>query len=182
MTLPLIKSGKQELKLDFGCGTRKQEGFIGIDKIAFKGVDHVFDIGKVRWPFKSGSVDEAYTSHFVEHLTAIERIHFCNELHRVLIPGGKCAMIVPYFASSRAYGGPTHQWPPIGEMFFMYLNKDWRAEQAPHTDIKNWKDGYKCDFDATWGYGLNSQVLQRNAEFQQFAITHYKEAALDLHA
>ena len=67
-------------------------------------------------------------------------------------------------------------------MWFMYLNAEWRMSQAPHTDAKHWKDGYKCNFDATWGYGLNPKILQRNAEFQQFALDHYKEAALDIHA
>jgi len=171
-----------ELKLDLGCGTRKQEGFIGVDRIAFDGVDHVLDLAKARWPWKSNSVTEAFCSHFIEHLTPIERIHFCNELHRVLVMGGKCTLIVPHWASSRAYGDPTHQWPAIGEFWFFYLNREWRAEQAPHTDIKHWPQGYKCNFEATWGYGLSPAVLQRNADFQQFAITHYKEAALDLHA
>jgi hypothetical protein len=183
MTVAQIKSGKAaELKLDFGCGPSKKEGFTGVDKIAFKGVDYVLDIGKARWPWKSGAVAEAHSSHFVEHLTALERIHFCNELHRVLIPGGKCTVIVPHWSSSRAYGDPTHQWPPIGEMWFMYLNREWRTTQAPHTDRKHWKEGYDCDFEATWGYGMNPNILQRNAEFQQFAISYYKEACHDIHA
>lgn len=170
------------LKLDFGCGPNKREGFVGVDRIKFPGVDHVVDLGKGKWPWADGSVEEAHTSHFVEHLTAVERCHFFNELHRVLKPKGKCTVIVPHWGSCRAYGDPTHQWPPIGEFFFYYLGKEWRAANAPHSDAKHWPKGYACDFECTWGYGLNPAIQTRGTEFQQFAVNHYREAAFDLHA
>jgi hypothetical protein len=170
------------MKLDLGCGPNKREGFTGVDRIAFPGVDHVVDIGVDAWPFVDGSVEEAYSSHFVEHLTAVERIHFVNELYRVLQPGASCQIIVPHWASHRAYGDPTHQWPPIGEMWFFYLDKDWRASNAPHTDKANWQYGYDCNFTATWGYALNPALGVRSQEYQQFAVENYKEAVFDIHA
>jgi hypothetical protein len=178
--MPKIKSAGN--KIDIGCGTKKQKGFIGLDKISFPGVDYVLNIGVDRWPFEDGSVTEAYTSHFVEHLTAVERIHFCNELYRVLAKDGKCTLIVPHWSSSRAFGDPTHQWPPMGEFWFMYLAKKWRDENAPHTDADNWEQGYKCDFEVTWGYGMSPILLSRNAEFQQFAVNFYRESVYDIHA
>lgn len=177
---PLDEQGS--IRIDIGCGTKKQSGHVGLDRIAFDGVDHVIDLGQDRWPFADGSVSEAYTSHFVEHLTALERVHFCNELHRVLVPGGKCTLIVPHWGSSRAYGDPTHQWPPMGEFWFFYLLRKWRDENAPHTDARHWPQGYSCDFDATWGYGMAPSLLSRNQEFQQFALNHYREAVYDIHA
>jgi hypothetical protein len=173
---------KMALKIDLGCGPNKKQDHIGLDHIAFDGVDHALDLGSDRWPFDNGTVDEAYTSHFVEHLNAIGRIHFCNELFRVLVPAGKCTLIVPHWASCRAYGDPTHQWPPIGEFWFYYLRREWREQNAPHTDAKHWPQGYACDFDATWGYGLNPTIASGNAEFQQFAANYYREAVHDIHA
>src|SRR5262245_36420082 len=79
-----IEKAEELLKLDFGCGPNKKEGFIGVDTIKFDKVDLVLDIGKAKWPWKDNSVDEAHASHFLEHLTAEERIHFVNELYRVL--------------------------------------------------------------------------------------------------
>ena len=55
--------------IDIGCGGKKKEGFIGLDQYLMPGVDHVLDIGTERWPFADGSVDEAYSSNFLEHLT-----------------------------------------------------------------------------------------------------------------
>lgn len=191
------------LKLDIGCGKNKKPGFHGVDSIAFEGVDTVWNVvrhitvpgqvdehtGKAlqpipfssyaRWPWDDASVEEVHCSHFVEHLTAQERVHFVNELYRVLIPGGKCQIIVPHWASNRAYGDPTHQWPPVSEMWFYYLDKAWRATNAPHTDIEFNPNGFKCDFPATWGYSLHGHLITRSAEYQQHALQFWKEAAQD---
>lgn len=176
------KKAESSLKIDLGCGPRKKEGFIGCDLIKFKGVDKVFDIGKVKWPFKDSSVDEVYASHFLEHLTAVERIHFVNELQRVLKKGATATIVVPHWCSTRAYGDPTHQWPPVCEMWFYYLDQKWRDENAPHTDVKNWDKGFACNLEASWGYAAHPALLTRNSEYQQFATTFYKEAVQDMQA
>ena len=170
------------VRLDLGCGPNVKEGFTGIDRIKFKGVKHVTQLGKRPLPYKAKSVDEVHMSHFLEHLTAVERCFLLNDLYRVMKPGAKATIIVPMFSSSRAYGDPTHQWPPIGEMWFYYLSQEWRDKNAPHTDVKHWPHGYACDFEATWGYGIHPTIQQKNAEQQQYAINFYKEAAQDLHA
>jgi hypothetical protein len=162
----------QPLRLDFGCGPHPREGFEGVDSRDF-GQKHILDLTKP-WPWKDASVAEGHTSHFVEHLTAPERIHFANELYRVLAPGGKCQLIAPHWASCRAYGDLTHQWPPVSEFWFYYLSKEWRKGNAPHND------GYTCDFEATWGYSLHPLVAPRNLEYQQTAIQFWKEAAQDI--
>jgi hypothetical protein len=169
------KQAASPLKLDLGCGKNKREGFVGVDSRQFAGVDQVVDLRKP-WPWKDGSVSEAHSSHFVEHLTAPERIHFVNELYRVLAPGAKAQIIVPHWASARAYGDLTHQWPPVSEFWFYYLDKSWRAQNAPHNDF------YTCDFQVTWGYGMHPSLAVRNAEYQQYAIQNFKEAISDIAA
>lgn len=170
------------MKIDIGCGKTKKDGFIGLDQYPFDGVDHVVALGRDPLPFGDGTVEEAHASHFIEHLTQTERCQLMNELYRVMKPGAKMAMIVPHWGSTRAYGDPTHQWPPISEMWFYYLSKAWRDQNAPHTDKANWPQGYDCNFEATWGYSLHQSLLVRNQEYQQFALNHYREAAQDIHA
>lgn len=161
------------LKLDLGAGSNKRDGFHGVDILPFEGkVDTVLDL-RQPWPWADGSIEEAYSSHFIEHLTGPERIHFFNELYRVLKPKAQCQVIVPHWASGRAYGDLTHQWPPVVEMFWYYLNKDWRALNAPHVPLV-------CDFDAAWGHSLAQQWVSRNQEAQAFAINHYREVAQDM--
>lgn len=162
----------EPLRLDLGCGKNKREGFTGVDSIDF-GQDITHDLTKP-WPWADESVDEVHCSHFVEHLKADERIHFVNELYRVLKNGCKAQIIVPHWASCRAYGDLTHQWPPVSEFWFYYLSKEWRDQNAPHND------GYTCDFQATWGYAMRPDLATRNQEFQQFAMANYKEALTDI--
>ena len=177
------KKEEQPLRIDLGCGPHPREGFVGVDMFKMDNVSIVCDLAKVKWPFKDNSVDEAHAAHFIEHLTNLgdkwERTHFFNELYRVLKVGAKATLIFPHWASNRYYGDPTHK-EPFSEMGFLYLNKTWRQEQAPHSDSKWLKHGYKCNFDTTYGYNINPMLVSRNQEFQQNAINWYKEAAQDI--
>lgn len=130
------------MRLDIGCGKNKikVEGqeWIGVDAIAFDGVDLVHDM-REPWPWDDASVDEVHCSHFLEHLTGQERVHFFNELYRVLKPGAQARIITPHWSHERAYGDPTHQWPPVCSWTYFYLDKGWCEVNAPHA-------GYACDF------------------------------------
>lgn len=185
-TASLKKSRRQQLiesnghlKLDIGCGPNKRPGFIGADSIAFPGVDVVTDLRKP-WPWKDATVEEIHSSHCIEHFNSLERVHFYNEMFRVMKVGAKATLVAPFWSSGRAYGDPTHKWPPISGFSFFYLLKSWRIANAPHTDANHWPMGYKCDFDVTWGFSLHPQVASRNQEFQQFALQFYAEAAQDV--
>lgn len=175
MAKPKLKAVEQPklLKLDLGCGKNTREGFEGVDLREF-GQKHIADLRKA-WPWADGSIEEAHSSHFVEHLTAPERIHFANELCRVMRTGAKATIITPYWASARAYGDLTHQWPPVSEWWFLYLNKAWREQNAPHND------GYTCDFDQiSVPFSLHPSLIPRNQEYQQHAAVFWKEAVQDL--
>jgi SAM-dependent methyltransferase len=163
------------VKLDLGCGTGKKAGFVGVDIRPGPDVDQVVDLRQT-WPWADGSVDEAHASHVVEHFTGPERIHFVNELHRVLKPGGQAAIVIPHWCSSRAYGDLTHQWPPVSEFWFYYLKREWRQKEAPHND------GYTCDFEVSWGFGQHPGLAGRSQEAIQFAWQFYKEAVYDMYA
>lgn len=105
-----LKIKTTEIRIDCGCGKnkRKDGDWIGVDVIDFEGVDIVLDLGTKKWPWKDGTVTEVFASHFVEHLKPMERVHFVNELFRVLKPDGKAQIIVPHWCSSRAIGDLTH--------------------------------------------------------------------------
>lgn len=160
------------MKIDIGCGKNCQEGFEGIDALDF-GQKHVHDI-REGIPFEDNSVEEVHCSHFIEHLTWPERVNFINELYRVMQDGSKCTLILPHWCSCRYYGDPTHK-EPMSEFAFYYLSKAWRVDNAPHV-------GYTCDFEVTWGYSMNPVIHTRNQEYQQYAMSNFKEAITDIHA
>lgn len=164
------------LRLDFGCGVRKKEGYHGIDIKPFPGVDTVLDAGTQPWPWGDNTVDEVYASHFIEHLTAQQRIHFVNEAYRVLKPNGQLNMVAPSWSSMRAYGDLTHQWPPVTQFWPLYLNREWRIvqQQAPHNDF------YTCDFVGQSVFGMHPSLVGRSIEYQTDALTFLLEAAQDI--
>jgi hypothetical protein len=182
------------MKLDLGCGKNKREGFLGVDRIAFDGIDYVFDIAKLKdglpewkilmppqlgddfyepWPWENEEVEEANLSHSFEHLTASQRVHVLNELYRVMKTGAKCTLVTPHESSGRAYGDLTHQWPPVVDFGFYYLDPEWRKTNSPHSNLT-------CNFLATWGYSIHPAWQSRSQDAQLFALGHYREVAQDL--
>jgi len=180
------------LRLDIGCGLNKRKDgeWVGVDCLPLEGVDVVRNLA-LPWPWDTDSIEEVNCSHFLEHLTNLddkwERVHFFNELYRVMKPGAKCTLVIPHWCSNRYYGDPTHK-EPFSEMGFYYLSREWRVgdkeknagANAPHVDISNNPNGYDCNFVATWGYSMNPSLHARNVDFQQFALQNYKEAAMDI--
>ena len=121
--------------------------------------------------YATATVDDIEVEHVLEFLTADERIGFVNELHRVLKPGGKARIVTPYWASNIAYSDLAFQWPPIAEGWYFHLNADWRKVNNPL------EKRYRCNFSCTWGYSLHQLIASRNMEYQQHAVSFWKEAA-----
>lgn len=161
------------VKLDIGCGKNKQHGFIGVDSIAFEGVDVVHDVRVSPWPWADEEVEQVHCSHFIEHLTGEERVAFFNELARVMKNGAQAQIISPHWSHDCAYGDPTHKWPPISGWTFMYLNKGWREVNAPHV-------AYTCDFDWTVGGIWDEWLNIRNQDMKVFAMQRYVNSMRDI--
>lgn len=168
------KKSQGQVLLDLGSGRTKEAGWSSVDVHADFKPDVVCDLGLAAWPWAANSVDGARASHFVEHLTPPQRIHFANELWRVLKPGAQCTITTPHYASARAYGDLTHQWPPVTAWWYLYLGKEWREREAPHNV------GYKCNFEHGWGHAIPQHWLPRNDDFRVFAMQNFVEGAGDL--
>jgi len=170
------------LDLGTGKGRNKPEGFIGVDIIDHEGkppkkieaVEVCHDL-RTKWPWKSGSVDDVQANYLIHYFTVSERVHFVNELYRVLKPGAKALILTPHWCSAKAYMDSSVQFPPVSEAWFVMLNKGWR-------EMQNCVDrsGLVCNFDHTLGYGIHPGIISRAHEYQQHAMTFWKEAAQDL--
>lgn len=183
----MVSEPTTALRLDLGSGPHPSFGFTGVDSIAFSPEIAQCNLGAYGWPWPDNSVDEAKASHVIEHLTGQQRIAFCNELYRVLKPKAICVVTVPHWASHRAYGDLTHQWPPVSESWFEYLSAMWRELYAPHTDESHMRTlngasgyGYSCDFDVQWSAVYREDIAIRHRDYQEMARTHYKDVILDM--
>ena len=180
--------------LDLGCGENKQsveslfnQGVIsveqqphsiviGVDAQKVNGVDKVHDLTKFPYPFADNSIDGAFSSHFLEHLTGEQRIKYFNEMYRILKPGAKIKHIHPYYKSSRAVQDPTHQWPPICEDSYLYWNKEWRDINKLGHYLGN------CNFrvDNMAYTFMDQEWLTKNEATRNYAIKHYFNVVADL--
>lgn len=126
-----------------------------------------------RWPQKAGGVDELAIHNVLHLLTPTARVHVVNEAGRVLKSGGKLTITTPHWCAAKAYADPRVQWPPVVEGWFAYLGAASRAGLPGAS-------AFTCDFEGGLGYGLHPQIVSRNFEYQQHAVTFWKEAAQDL--
>ena len=95
---------KQQIKIELGCGNSKHAGYIGIDALALENVDITTDIEDGLHFIPDNSIDEVYSSHFLEHLDNFEMI--INEIYRILKPN---KVFVPHFSNPYFYSDPTHK-------------------------------------------------------------------------
>ena len=107
------------MKLNLGANDRRIEGFISVD-IA-PPADQIVDLSEL-WPWQDSSVDEVMALDVCEHIDTTEvdgwgmpisgRIHFMNELHRVLKPGARATIETPNAAKGSGFiQDPTHVSP-----------------------------------------------------------------------
>jgi predicted SAM-dependent methyltransferase len=93
--------------LDIGCGSKKLTGAIGMDILSLPTVDVVCDVNNTPWPFTDNTFDLVFLNHCLEHVNDV--VATLEEIHRILKPGGRVVIQVPYFRCVDAYNDPTHK-------------------------------------------------------------------------
>jgi len=96
-----------KLRIDLGCGLNKKEGYLGVDILPLPGVDYIVDIEKGFNFLDDGTVDEYYSSHFLEHINNLEFV--LSEVYRTLKKDGIFKIIVPHFTNPYYYSDYTHK-------------------------------------------------------------------------
>lgn len=169
-----VKKSPKKYNLDLACGNNKQKGFVGID-ITKKGTqaDIEHDLMKFPWPIESNSVDQIFSSHYLEHIPhgngyEDPLFNFMDEVHRVLKPGAVAQFLTPYYTSVRAFQDPTHL-RFISEPMFLYFTKEWRkVNKLTHYPVK-------CDFEIVKiDHSVNQMYSGRAQEaVQQMAMMNW---------
>lgn len=97
------------LVLDLGCGHRKTKGAIGVDNVALKSVDLLFDLLSFPYPIQSECANEVVLSHVLEHFSISEIDNVLSEVSRILVQEGQVVISVPHALSAAFYSDPTHK-------------------------------------------------------------------------
>lgn len=178
------KKKPKTIKLDIACGQAKQEGFVGIDIADTEDADIVHDLTVYPWPLEDNSVEEAFCSHYIEHVPLEVEVDgdrvdglcaFMNELYRVMENGAQVRFLYPHSRSDRAFQDPTHR-RFIPEQTWAYFAKDWReANKLDHYPLV-------CDFgiDNMFYSGFQGDWGMRSEQARAYALQHYWNIAADV--
>ncbi|MDI6721716.1 MAG: methyltransferase domain-containing protein, partial [Candidatus Aenigmarchaeota archaeon] len=88
------------MKLDIGCGDKKNENSIGIDVERTPDTD-VLASADSFLPFKDGAFDEIFCYHILEH--SEDLLFTMNEIWRISKNNARIHIRVPYFESVYAF-------------------------------------------------------------------------------
>lgn len=151
---PVISDALVEaVRLDLACGKSLRAGFEGVDLYA-ENAKHRIDLQKFPFPFADNSVDELFSSHFLEHLPAREveerdlyaeareRVSmrerflgkdflyaFMDECYRILKPAGTIYIVVPNVRADGGFQDPTHR-RFFNQNTFRYFNRALREQMG----------------------------------------------------
>ena len=126
------------MKLNLGCGYRRMEGWVNVDKFEACQPDLVLDLEKTPWPFEDDSVDEVMLIHVLEHIGASTDafLGFIKELHRVCRHGAQIRIHVPHPRHDDFLNDPTHVrviTPEVMTLFSKRENLIWQQNGAANT-------------------------------------------------
>ncbi len=96
-----------KVKVNLGAGADILAGYVNHDLFGLPGIDVIHNLNQYPWPWADGSVDEIKMYDVLEHLDDFMKA--MEELFRILAPGGRCLISVPYWNSWCAHADPTHK-------------------------------------------------------------------------
>ena len=157
---PLIKIdlgqalSSKPVVLELGCGKKKRQGAIGIDRIDLPEVDIVADVEEGLGFLPDGCVDEIYARSFFEHIQNFEKL--MSEIVRVLAKGGKVFVFVPHFSNPYYYSDPTHKRSFGLYSFYYFVDSKYQLKRkvpSYYFDTKIRIVSQKLVFDSPFFFG-----------------------------
>ncbi|MBU0637728.1 MAG: hypothetical protein KKB50_02595 [Planctomycetes bacterium] len=92
-----MQTTTKAIRINYGCGDTRRDGFVGMDVRACRGADHVLPAWDTS-PFAPNSVAEIYSRHMLEHLEPQDARRTLQAWLAILRPGGQLRLIVPDLA------------------------------------------------------------------------------------
>lgn len=94
-------------ELNLGCGHRRRDGCLNVDRVARVEPDLVWDLDQFPYPLPDSHFSRIYASDVVEHLASVPG--FMSEVHRLLAPDGLLEITTPHFSCANSFTDPTHR-------------------------------------------------------------------------
>lgn len=129
--------------LNIGCGSKVVTGqpAVNVDLRPGQGVNLVYDLNVLPWPWSDGEFDRVQAEDILEHLDDL--VASMDEIWRVLQPGGLVWIRGPHHLGLNAVVDPTHKRAfneysfdyldpnlPTGEKLSYLTDRKFRVQQA----------------------------------------------------
>jgi SAM-dependent methyltransferase len=151
--------------LHVGSGDAKLPGTTSIDMLALPNVDIVHNLDQYPWPFNNNSFDLVFGHNVFEHVR--DSVKNMEEIWRILRPGGRVVMTMPYFRSTDAFTDPTHKHFFTSQSLDYFLESKNQLSRYGYTDKRFTKIGF------WYGWPLESGSVLVGA-FKRFIHNHPK--------
>lgn len=169
-----LSSGLRGHLLDVGCGSKPYESLFDVDSYTGldiesdvtnkRGIaDHLYDGG--RFPFDDGTYDSVLCNQVLEHVFNPD--DFLREIHRVLKPGGKLLLTVPFVWDEHEQPYDYARYSSFGLSSLMEKSGlkvlEHRKIGADASTLFQLANAYLYKVTLSWPkllrYGLNASVL-----------------------
>lgn len=126
-------------KLHLGCGAKRLEGYVNVDKYG-DAADQRVDLEAFPWPWETSSVGEVVLIHVLEHLGGDPETFrgIIQEIYRVCAPGAVVKIVVPHPRHDNFIGDPTHVRPITPQLLTLFdaeLCRQWQAAGYSNTPL-----------------------------------------------
>ena len=125
-------------RLNMGCGLKKFDGFVNVDKSKLVNPDEVVDLNVTPWPWKDNEFQHIVAKDVLEHLgeTSDDFINIIKEMYRVSENGAIWEIQFPHWNCDVAYDDPTHKRALTIGMFQLF-NKNHLLGKAINGDTES---------------------------------------------
>ena len=93
--------------LNLGCGRKRIDGAVNVDRAADVNPDVVHDLDTLPWPFAENQFTEIHAYDVIEHCADL--VATMNEIHRISANGSILHVTTPHFSAANSYVDPTHR-------------------------------------------------------------------------
>jgi hypothetical protein len=123
-----------------------------------------------------GRVRQLDCINVLQYVPGWRRVPIWNEWQRLLVPGGRAQVVVPYYSHMQAFAHPQTEWPPMSEFSFMFLDKVWR-NASPARAVEDLECDLVIESMAT---EMDAMYATRTQEWKDEALRWFLNCAVQM--